>query len=81
MTVVKIDTHKDALAACAADDVGRSVGHRSFDNTPRATPICPGWVRELEAALVAMSGSGNCGWPAAVALAGDGVAVVEVPRT
>ncbi len=34
MTVVGIDTHKDALAACAADDAGRSLEHRSFANTP-----------------------------------------------
>ena len=79
MTVVGIDTHKDTLAACAADDVGRAVAHRSFENTPQGHAELAGWVHELEAALVAMEGSGNYGRPAAVALASAGVAVVEVP--
>ena len=79
MTVVGIDTHKDTLAACAADDVGRAVAHRSFDNTPQGHAELAGWVHELEAALVAMEGSGNYGRPAAVALASAGIAVVEVP--
>ncbi|WP_419923404.1 IS110 family transposase [Candidatus Poriferisodalis sp.] len=79
MTVVGIDTHTDTLAACAADDVGRAVAHRSFENTPQGHAELAGWVHELEAALVAMEGSGNYGRPAAVALAGAGVAVVEVP--
>ena len=79
MTVVGIDAHKDTLAAFAADDVGRAVAHRSFDNTPQGHAELAGWVPHHEAALVAMEGSGNYGRPAAVALAGAGTVVVEVP--
>ena len=78
MTVVGIDTHKDALAACAADDTGRVVEHRSFPNTPDGHAGLACWVQAHRAALVAMEGSGLYGRPAAGMLAEAGIAVVEV---
>ena len=32
MVAVGVDTHKDTLAACAIDGIGRIVGERMFTN-------------------------------------------------
>ena len=64
MTVVGIGAHKDTLAACAVDDVGRVLEHCSFANTPAG-----------HAELVAVEGSGNCGCPAVRVLVGGGAEV------
>ena len=79
MTVVGIDTHKDALAACAADGAGRVLEHRSFANTPDGHAELACWVQAHRAGLVAMEGSGLYGRPAAGVLAEAGMTVVEVP--
>ena len=79
MTVVGIDTHKDTLAACAVDDAGRALEHRSFANTPAGHAELACWVTRHEAMLVAMEGSGLYGRPAAGVLADADFAVVEVP--
>ncbi|WP_428116407.1 IS110 family transposase [Candidatus Poriferisodalis sp.] len=79
MTVVGIDTHKDTLAACAADNTGRPLEHRSFANTPKGHAELAGWVQHHSATLVAIEGSGNYGRPAATALSDVGAPVVEVP--
>lgn len=79
MTVVGIDTHKDTLAACAVDDVGRALEHRSFANTPAGHAELAGWVAAHDAELVAVEGSGNYGRPAVRVLVGAGAEVCEVP--
>lgn len=79
MTVVGIDTHKDTLAACAVDDVGRALEHRSFANTPAGHAELAGWVAAHDAELVAVEGSGNYGRPAVRVLVGGGAEVREVP--
>ena len=79
MTVVGIDTHKDTLAACAVDDVGRALEHRTFANTPAGHAELACWVDSHGAALVAVEGSGNYGRPAVRVLIDAGAQVAEVP--
>ncbi|WP_419944395.1 IS110 family transposase [Candidatus Poriferisodalis sp.] len=79
MTVAGIDTHKDTLAACAVDGLGRSLEHRSFANTPAGHAELAGWVAACDADLVAVEGSGNYGRPAVRVLVGAGAEVREVP--
>ena len=79
MTVVGIDTHKDTLAACAVDDVGRAVEHRSFANTLAGHAELARWVAGHDTALVAVEGSGNYGRPAVRVLVDAGAVVAEVP--
>ena len=79
MTVVGIDSHKDALAAYATDDAGRVLEHRSLANTPDGHAKLACWVQAHQAVLVAMAGSGLYGRPAAGVLAEAGMSVVEVP--
>ena len=79
MTVIGIDSHKDILAACAADPAGRPAEHRSFANTPEGHAELVNWAQARHAARIAIEGSGNYGRPAAVMLADAGWDVVEVP--
>ena len=79
MAVIGIDSHKYALAACLADGAGRAVEHRSFDNSAEGCAGLVAWARSAGAARVGIEGSGNYGRPAALALLGAGIAVVEVP--
>ncbi len=79
MAVIGIDSHKDTLAACLADEVGRAVQHRCFDNTPRGNQQLVAWARSVNATRVGVEGSGHYGRPAALALLEAGVDVAEVP--
>ena len=79
MAVIGVDSHKDTLAACLADEAGRGVEHRSFDNTPRGYGELVAWAQGAGAARVGIEGSGNYGRPAALALLNAGLDVAEVP--
>ena len=73
------DSHKDTLAGCGIDGVGRAIEYRSFANTASGHRRALEWVRQLDAGRVAIEGSGGYGRPLALVLAGAGVEVVEVP--
>ena len=79
MVVVGIDSHKDTLAGCAIDEVGRAVDCRSFGNTAagHAQALC--WVRGLDTRRVAIEGSGGYGRPLALVLVVADLEVVDVP--
>ena len=79
MMVVGIDSHKDTLAGCCIDGVGRPIEYRSFANTTAGHHETLEWVHGLGAGRVAIEGSGSYGRPLALVLAAAGVAVVEVP--
>ena len=79
MAVIGIDSHKDTLAACLADETGRAAEHRSFDNTPDGCAGLVAWAQAAGAERVGIEGSGNYGRPAALALIEANLAVVEVP--
>ena len=77
--VVGFDSHKDSLAGCAVDEVGRPLGYRSFANTAVGHVRALRWAQELDAGLVAIEGSGSYGRVLALALMEAGIEVVEVP--
>ncbi len=79
MVVVGIDSHKDTLAGCGIDGVGRAIEYRSFANTVPEYRNVLEWVRQLGAGRVAIEGSGGYGRPLALMLVAAGVEVVEVP--
>ena len=79
MAVIGIGSHKDTLAACLADEAGRAVEHRSFDNTPGGCAGLVAWAQAGGVRRVGIEGSGDYGRPAALALAEAGLAVSEAP--
>lgn len=79
MVVVGIDSHKDTLAGCGIDGIGRAIEYRSFANTAPGHRRVLEWVRQLDAGRVAIEGSGGYGRPLALMLVAEGVEVVEVP--
>jgi len=79
MVVVGIDSHKDTLAGCAIDEVGRPLDYRSFANTAAGHAQALGWVCRLGAGRVAVEGSGGYGRPLALVLVGADIEVVDVP--
>ena len=58
-----VDTHKDTLAACAVDDLGRTVEQSSFAHTHICHAELAIWVDAHDAVLVAVEGPGNYGRP------------------
>ena len=76
---VGIDSHKDTLAACVIDEIGRPMGYRSFENTAGGHDEALAWVRELDVDRVAIEGSGSYGRVLALCLVDAGADVVEVP--
>ena len=79
MVVIGIDSHKDTLAGCLIDGVGRPVQHRSVANTVAGHGELVDWAHGVGVTRVAVEGSGGYGRPAALALMAAGVAVVDVP--
>ena len=79
MVVVGIDSHKDSLAGCVIDEVGRPLEYRSFANTAAGYPQALEWVRQFDAGRVAIEGSGGYGRPLALVLVAAGIEVVDVP--
>ena len=79
MMVVGIDSHKDTLAGCCIDEVGRATDYRSFGNTAAGHTETLEWVTEVGAGRVAVEGSGGYGRPLALMLVSAGVEVVDVP--
>lgn len=79
MMVVGIDSHKDTLAGCVIDKVGRPLEYRSFANTRSGHRRALASVRQLDAGRVAIEGSGGYGRPLALVLVAAGIKVVDVP--
>ena len=77
--VVGFDSHKDSLAGCAVDDVGRPLGYRSFANTAVGHFRALRWAQELDVGRVAIEGSGSYGRALALVLMEAGIEVAEVP--
>ena len=53
------DSHKDTLAGCGIDGVGRAIEYRSFANTASGHRRALEWVRQLDAGRVASCGVGR----------------------
>ena len=78
--IIGIDSHKDSLAACCIDDLGRERAAATFANTPTGHGQLLAWAREQGAVCrFAIEGSGGYGAALAAALAHAGEAVAEVP--
>ena len=67
------------LAGCLVDASGVSIDQRSIANTAAGHAELVAWARAAGVQRVGIEGTGNYGRPAAEALIGAGVPVVEVP--
>jgi transposase len=77
---IGVDTHKDTLAACLVDGLGRALEERPFANDRAGHAAFAAWVAGLEGTVrVGIEGSSSYGAALARHLAGAGVEVVEVP--
>jgi len=77
---VGIDTHKESLAICAVDDLGRQLGELSVRNSPQGFRRLERFLAGLPSPRrVGIEGAGGLGAPVAHALAAAGEEVVEVP--
>ena len=79
MTIIGIDSRKDTLAGCLIGETQTALEHERIPSTSQGCEDLVEWVQAAGVALVAVEGSGNYGYPAAVELLTAGVAVVEVP--
>ena len=79
MLVIGIDSHKDTLSACLVDHLGTALEYRSIPNSPAGHRHLIDWAHTINAARVAVEGSGTFGRPLAVAALGAGLDVREVP--
>lgn len=78
---VGIDTHADINVAAAIDQVGRQLGHASFDTTPAGHRQLGAWARSLgEVQVVGIEGTGVYGVGVCAHLRVSGLRVVEVDR-
>ncbi len=78
---VGIDTHADVHVAAVIDQVGRELGHASFDTTPAGHRRLEAWVRSLGVMdVVGIEGTGVYGVGICAHLRESGVRVVEVDR-
>ena len=78
---VGIDTHADVHVAAVIDQVGRELGHASFDTTPAGHCQLEAWVRTHgEVAIVGIEGTGVYGAGICAHLRMSGLQVVEVDR-
>ena len=78
---VGIDTHADVNVAAVIDQVGRQLGHASFDTTPAGHRQLEAWVRTYgDVAIVGIEGTGVYGAGVCAHLRGSGLSVVEVDR-
>jgi len=77
---VGIDTHKDSLAVCAVDDLGRKLGELTVENGRQGFRRLQRYLAELPTPRrVGIEGSGGFGAPLAHVLRAAGEEVVEVP--
>jgi len=80
MRAIGIDTHKDSLAACAVDELGRVLAEASFANDPGGHAALGRWANAAApGARLGFEGSSSYGAAAARALDLAGFAVCEVP--
>lgn len=78
---VGIDTHADINVAAAIDQVGRQLGHASFDTTPAGHRRLEAWARTLgQIEVVGIEGTGVYGAGVCTHLRVSGLRVVEVDR-
>jgi len=78
---VGIDTHADVHVAAVIDQVGRELGHASFDTTPVGYRRLEAWARTHgEIVIVGIEGTGVYGVGICAHLTDAGLAVVEVDR-
>ena len=78
--VIGVDSHKETLAACAVDDIGRQVLVAEFPNSRPGHAALLDWALQLRGDHVfAIEGSGGFGRPLALHLADHRQTVVEVP--
>lgn len=78
---VGIDTHADVNVAAVIDQVGRELGHASFDTTPAGHRQLEAWARvHGDIGIVGIEGTGVYGVGICAHLCGAGLAVVEVDR-
>ncbi len=79
---VGIDTHADVNAAAAIDQIGRELGHASFDTTPAGHRQLEAWARSHgNIEIVGIEGTGVYGVGICAHLRNAGIeAVVEVDR-
>lgn len=78
---VGIDTHADINVAAVIDQVGRELGHASFDTTPAGHRKLDAWARTLgEVSVVGIEGTGVYGVGICAHLRNSGLLVVEVDR-
>jgi transposase len=80
MIAVGIDSHRDSLAACALDELGRQLAAAEFPNRPAGHRRLERWLGRLPAPRrIGIEGSGGLGAAAAARLLAGGEAVFEVP--
>lgn len=78
--VIGIDSHKETLAACAVDDVGRQEAVAEFPNSRTGHTALLDWALQIPGDHVfAIEGSGGFGRPLALHLLDRREKVVEVP--
>lgn len=80
MLAVGVDTHKESLADCAVDELGRVVSERTFGNDPTGEAACLAWLKTLPASRqVGVEGSFHLGAGLCLLLSAEGEHVYEVP--
>lgn len=80
MLAVGVDTHKESLAVCAVDEVGRVVNEETFGNDPAGHACCVAWLQELPVPRrVGIEGSAHLGAAFSAFLGRHGEQVCEVP--
>jgi transposase len=78
--VIGVDSHKETLAACAVDAIGRQGAAAEFSNSRPGHEALLDWALELPGDHVfAIEGSGGFGRPLALHLMDHHQTVVEVP--
>ena len=78
--VIGVDSHKETLAACAVDDVGRQEAAAEFQNSAVGHAALLNWAQQLPGDHeFAIEGSGGFGRSLAIHLAHHRQTVVEVP--
>ena len=77
---IGIDTHRDTLAACALDTLGRPVAERTFANDRAGHAALAEWARSVApGARIGVEGSSSFGAALARALLAAGLSAWEVP--
>ena len=78
--VFGIDSHKETLAICGVDEIGRQQAAKEFPNSRSGHGALLDWARQLGGDPVfAIEGSGGFGRALALYLAAHRQRVVEVP--